>query len=112
MGQINLVMIGKDFINDNGSFTLTSGILSKEPIRNGAGISFVNGAVNSFVISASVELQKGIRINAVSPGLVADSHAKLGAAFPGHLPVSMEHVAQGYVKSVEGASTGQVIEVL
>ncbi len=112
MGQINLVMIGKDFINDNGSFTLTSGILWKDPIKNGAGLSFVNGALNSFGISAAVELQKGIRINVVSPGLVEDSAATLGAAFPGQIPVSMHRVAQGYVRSVEGFSTGQVIEIL
>jgi NAD(P)-dependent dehydrogenase (short-subunit alcohol dehydrogenase family) len=112
MGQINLVMIGKDFINDNGSFTLTSGILAKDPIRNGAGISFVNGALNSFGISAAVELKRGIRINIVSPGLVEDSYAALGAAFPGHVPVSMARVAAGYVKSVEGFGTGQVIEIL
>ncbi|CAN5362125.1 short chain dehydrogenase [soil metagenome] len=111
MGQINLVMIGKDFINDNGSFTLTSGILAKDPIKNGAGISFVNGALNSFGISAAVELKRGIRINVVSPGLVEDSHSTLGAAFPGHVPVSMTRVAAGYVKSVEGFGTGQVIEI-
>jgi short-subunit dehydrogenase len=34
MGQINLVMIGKEFINDNGSFTLTSGILYNDPVRD------------------------------------------------------------------------------
>lgn len=28
MGQINLVLIGREYINDKGSFTLTSGILS------------------------------------------------------------------------------------
>ncbi|MBY0435856.1 MAG: short chain dehydrogenase [Cyclobacteriaceae bacterium] len=111
MGQINLVMVGKDFITDNGSFTLTSGILHKDPIRNGVGLSFVNGALNSFVTSAAIEMKRGIRINVVSPGLVEDSYAALGAAFPGHIPVSMPRVVQGYLKSVEGFGTGQLIEI-
>ena len=112
MGQINLVMLGKDLISDHGSFTLTSGILWRDPIKNGTGLSFVNGALNSFGISAAIELHRGVRINVVSPGLVADSQASLGAAFPGHIPVPMDRVVQGYVKSVEGFQTGQVIEVV
>jgi NAD(P)-dependent dehydrogenase (short-subunit alcohol dehydrogenase family) len=112
MGQINLVMLGKDFISNNGSFTLTSGVLAKDPIKNGTGLSFVNGAVNSFAISAAVELTRGIRVNAVSPGLVADSYASLGQYFPGHEPVPMNRVVTGYLKSIEGFGTGQVIEVL
>jgi NAD(P)-dependent dehydrogenase (short-subunit alcohol dehydrogenase family) len=112
MGQINLVMLGKELIGAKGSFTLTSGILWRDPIKNGVGLSFVNGALNSFAISAAIELQRGIRLNVVSPGLVADSYATLGAAFPGHVPVSMDRVVQGYIKSVEGLQTGQVIEVV
>lgn len=111
MGQINLVMVGKDYINDAGSFTLISGILAEDPIRNGAGLSFINGALNSFGVSAAIELKRGIRLNIVSPGLVEDSEGDLGSAFPGHLPVSMKQVVYGYLKSVEGGITGQVIRI-
>ena len=45
MGQVNLVLIGRDYLNDNGSFTLTSGVLSHDPIRYGVGASLVNGAI-------------------------------------------------------------------
>src|SRR5262245_11762286 len=48
MGQVNLVLIGRDHINDEGSFTLTSGILSRDPIRYGAAASLVNGALEAF----------------------------------------------------------------
>jgi len=110
MGQINLVLAGRNFINDNGSFTLTSGILSEDPIRGGAGLSFINGAINSFTISAAIELPRGIRINAVSPGLVEDS-AGMSPYFPGHVLVPMHKVVSAYVKSVEGGITGQGIRV-
>ncbi len=33
MGQVNLVLLGRDHVNDDGSFTLTSGLLSHDPIR-------------------------------------------------------------------------------
>ncbi len=111
MGQINLVMLGKDRITDGGSFTLTSGILASDPVPGGVGLSFLNGAINSFVIAASNELKRGVRLNAVSPGLVEDSEESLGAYFPGHIPITMKRMVSGYVKSVEGNLTGKVVEL-
>jgi len=112
MGQVNLVMLGKNKISEGGSFTLTTGILFRDPIREGAALSMINNAVHGFVLGSSIELKKNVRINAVSPGLVEDSAAQLSSYFPGHIPVPMWKVVQGYVKSVEGFGTGQVIEVL
>jgi NAD(P)-dependent dehydrogenase (short-subunit alcohol dehydrogenase family) len=110
MGQINLVLIGQHYINPKGSFTLTSGILSDDPVVGGSNLSIVNGAINAFVTAAAIELTNGVRINAVSPGVVEDS-PDFFAAFPGHIPVAMPKVVNGYVKSVMGGMTGQVIKV-
>lgn len=110
MGQVNLVLIGQHHINAKGSFTLTSGILSDDPIVNGANLSTINGAINAFVTGAAVELENDVRINVVSPGVVEDSPA-LHAAFPGHTPVAMDKVARAYIRSVLGAGTGQIIKV-
>ncbi len=112
MGQVNLVLIGRDFANDGGSFTLTSGVLSHDPIRYGAGASLVNGAIDSFVIAAAIELPQGLRINAVSPGLLEESVGSFGPYFPGHELVPGRRVANAFVKSVEGHLTGQVFRVL
>lgn len=112
MGQINLVMLGKDLINEGGSFTLTSGILHSDPVRGGVGLSILNGALNSFARSAAYELKRGIRLNVISPGLVEDSVEDLGSFFPGHMPITMKRMVSGYVKSVEGIITGQVIEIV
>ncbi|MCO4294375.1 short chain dehydrogenase [Solitalea sp. MAHUQ-68] len=111
MVQVNLVLEGRKYIKPNGSFTLTSGILAEDPIKMGAALSMVNGAINSFVIGASVELENQVRINAVSPGVVEDSRDLYGPYFPGHIPVSMERVVAAYIKSIEGAINGQVIKV-
>ena len=35
MGQVNLVLIGREYVADGGSFTLTSGVLDSDPIRAG-----------------------------------------------------------------------------
>jgi NAD(P)-dependent dehydrogenase (short-subunit alcohol dehydrogenase family) len=110
MGQINLVLIGQQYINQNGSFTLTSGILSDDPVVGGSNLSTVNGAINAFVVAASIELTQGVRINAVSPGVVEDS-PDFFPLFPGHIPIAMPMVVNAYVKSVLGSLTGKVIKV-
>jgi NAD(P)-dependent dehydrogenase (short-subunit alcohol dehydrogenase family) len=109
MGQINLVLIGLEHIADAGSFTLTTGVLDRDPVRGGANSAAVNGAISAFVRSAALEMPRGIRINVVSPALLEDSVTKYAGAFPGHIPVSSARVGQAYVKSVEGALTGQII---
>lgn len=111
MGQINLVMIGKEYINQGGSFTLTTGILSEEPIPGSAGLAMVNGAVNAFAKVATCELKNDIRINVVSPGMVEDSSEKYKPYFPGFNMVPMQKVTNAYVKSVEGIINGQIIKV-
>lgn len=111
MGQINLVLIGKDHVNDNGSFTLTSGVLDRDPIRQGVNGSAVNGALSGFAMAAAIEMPRGIRINVVSPGLLQAAVKKYDGYFPGHRPVSDEEVGLGYVKAVDGPHTGETIEI-
>lgn len=111
MGQINVVLIGQHYLNDNGSITLTSGILSEEPVRNSSCVAMLNGGINSFVLAASLELTRGIRINVVSPGLVEDSVERYGASFPGIDPVPMNKVVNAYIRSTEGAITGKILKV-
>lgn len=110
MGQVNLVLKGQNYINPNGSFTLVSGILSEDPVYASSNLAAVNGAINSFVKAAARELENGVRINAVSPGVVEDS-PEFFDAFPGHKPVSMENVVRGYRKSILGKITGEVVKV-
>jgi NAD(P)-dependent dehydrogenase (short-subunit alcohol dehydrogenase family) len=111
MGQVNLVLIGQHYINQKGSFTLTSGALAEDPIVMGANASTMNGAINGFVKGAAIELENGVRINAVAPDIVEESTAYF-SYFPGHIPVTMSRVTQAYVKSVLGGQTGQIYKVL
>ena len=111
MGQVNLVLAGMDKIAEGGSFTLTSGVLDRDPIRMGAGAAAANGALGGFVVGAAIEMRRGQRINVVSPGLLDISVPRYGSWFPGHDPVSSKRVGLAYAKSVEGPITGQVIIV-
>jgi NAD(P)-dependent dehydrogenase (short-subunit alcohol dehydrogenase family) len=111
MGQVNLVRIGQNYLNAGGSFTLTTGILADHPVMLTTSPAMVNGAIHSFVKAASLELGNGIRINVVSSGLVEDAIEKYEAYFPGHNPIPMKKVINGYVKSVEGKGTGEIIRM-
>lgn len=111
MGQVNLVLAGTPLISDGGSFTLTSGVLDRDPVRNGVGAALANGALGGFVTGAAIELPRGLRLNVVSPGLLQSSVPRYGTWFAGHNPVPAERVGRAYVKSVEGALTGQIIIV-
>ena len=109
MGQINLVLIGQHYINPKGSFTLITGGLTHEPQLNFANASAANGAVEGFVRAAAIELENGIRINAVSPTVIENS-PQYFPFFPGEIPVTMKQLEYGFRKSVFGANTGQIIK--
>ncbi|KMZ12959.1 short chain dehydrogenase [Candidatus Burkholderia humilis] len=111
MGQINVVLAGQAWMNDGGSFTLTSGISAHEPVREGANASCVNLALEGFVMAAAAELKRGMRINLISPTILEESIPVFGDYFVGFEPVSAERVGMAYLRSVEGPGTGRVYRV-
>ena len=60
MGQINLVRIGKDYLNNGGSVTLTTGILADDPVENTTNAAMVNNAIHGFVKAVSLEIKNDI----------------------------------------------------
>ena len=99
------------YLSEGGSITLTSGILTEQPIAWGTSASTINGAVNHFVKAAATELPNKIRINAVSPTVVTESLPIYQDYFPGFESASASKVANAYFKSVMGVQTGQIFEV-
>lgn len=110
MGQVRLVMAGKDALNPGGSFTLTTGILAQQTIRSGVSAMAVNRALEGFVQSAAFELP-GLRINAVSPTVLTEALESYGPFFPGFESAPAARVALAYRRSIEGIETGQVYRV-
>ena len=108
--QIELVRQGTRHVAERGSFTLIAGVLNRDPIVTGSAAAMVNGAVESFVRAAAIEIAPQ-RVNAVSPTVFTESMATYGDLFPGVTPVDVDVAAAAYVRSVEGAETGQVFLV-
>ena len=111
MGQVNLTLVAQHHLNDGGSITLTSGIITDEPILQGANAIAVNAALEGFVRGAAIELKRGLRINAVSPTVLEESLASYGPFFYGFEAAPASRVALAYSRSVEGAQTGRVYKV-
>lgn len=97
LGQISVVRIGQKYVNDNASFTLTSGKMGDNPVKGATGKAFVNGAINSFVLAASLDLPRGLLLNAVSP-------AKIGS-------VADEEIIMAYRQAVESRATGEIFRI-
>lgn len=112
MGQVNVVRIGMNYLNSNGSFTLSTGILADDPVDMTTSAAMVNGAIHSFVKAVDLELENGIRINVVCSDLVEDSYKKYKNYFPGNTPVPMTKIVDAYVKSIEGKITGRILRIM
>ena len=108
MGQVNLVRIGRQFIADGGSFTLTSGVLSHEPMKGSASISMVNAGLEGFVRAAALELPREMRVNIVSPPWVTETLVARKMDTGHGMPAAS--VALAYLASVEGTMTGQTLD--
>jgi len=109
MGQVNLVRIGRSYINDNGSFTLTSGVLAREPMPGSSAISMVNAGLEGFVRAAQLELERGVRVNVVSPVWVQETLLAMGRESAEGMPAAL--VARAYLASVNGTMKGTVLDV-
>src|SRR5204862_225221 len=82
LGQILVAKHSVKILRDGGSITLTTGITAEEPVIHGVPKTTVNRAIEGFVNSVALELPRGIRINAVSPGLLEASARIIGKDFP------------------------------
>ena len=111
MGQVNLVRIGLDYLNPNGSITLTTGILADHPVPMTTSAAMVNGALHSFVKALRQDIQSDKRINVVSSGIVEDAADRYGAYFKGHPIIDMGRVVEAYKSCVEEDLNGQVIRL-
>ncbi|UAY54429.1 short chain dehydrogenase [Arachidicoccus terrestris] len=97
LSQINLVLIGLNYVNDNGSITLISGKIGESPVKGSSGKAVPNGAVNSFVKAAALEMPRGIRLNAISPAKISD--------------IPANDLVLAYIKSIESKLNGAIIRI-
>jgi NAD(P)-dependent dehydrogenase (short-subunit alcohol dehydrogenase family) len=97
LAQINLVLTGINYLNKNGSFTLISGKMGERPAPGSSGKAIMNAAVNSFVLSASLEMPKGMRLNVVSPSKISD--------------IPDKDIVAAYLTCIETNVNGEIIRI-
>ena len=78
MGQVNLIRAALPVIRDNGSITVTSGVLAKYPMIGSGAVSLVNAGLEGFTRVAALEATRAVRVNVVSPGWVKETMVKFG----------------------------------
>jgi NAD(P)-dependent dehydrogenase (short-subunit alcohol dehydrogenase family) len=107
MGQVNIVRLGTAFVRDGGSITLTTGVLAQHPMPGASIVTTVNAAVEGFVRAAAVELGTRVRVNAVSPGWVAETMRAIGMNPAAGLPAA--RVAECFVQQIESGAQGSIV---
>ena len=108
MGQVDLARIAMDHLSEGGSITLTGGVLAHEPMPGATAISLVNAALEGFVLGASVDLPRRLRINLVSPPWITETLAALKMQAPGAISAAV--CARAYVAAVEGNYQGKTLD--
>jgi len=108
-----------------GSIMLFSGVLSRRPGENCAGLGAVNGAVESLARALALELGPDLRVNCMSPGMVKTEaysgmpedmreamYESTGASLPVARVGEASEVAQCVIASLtNGYITGQIIDI-
>ncbi len=112
LAQISIVQNGVPHLRDGGSFTLSSGFLSVEPIPGVSAIAMVNAAVDGFCRAAALDLPRGLRINAISPVFTVESLESSGMtdAVAYSPTMTVADTAKSYLAAVEGTFTGRIID--
>ena len=102
VAQFRVVRLAEQYLNDNGSITLTSGLLSHYANPHSIATGPFNVAIDVFVQPTAPLSTRGLRINTVSPAPVVEA-ARVGEGL-----VSAEQVGRYYVESIESKTTGNV----
>jgi NAD(P)-dependent dehydrogenase (short-subunit alcohol dehydrogenase family) len=107
LGQVNVVRYGAKSVRAGGAITLTTGLASQYPAPGSAIITTVNSAVDAFVRAAAVEPSISVRVNAVSPGWIAETLQALGRNPADGIPAA--EVAKVIVRQFRDGATGSVV---
>ena len=106
LGQVNLVRRALGHLRDSGSITVTGGTLA-DPTPGSAIGALVNAGLEGFVRSAALDMPRGLRVNAVSPGWIKETLDRMGMDSAG--TATARNVARAYMEAVEGTMQGQTI---
>jgi NAD(P)-dependent dehydrogenase (short-subunit alcohol dehydrogenase family) len=106
--QLHLVRLCRKHVRDGGSLTLTTGALARHPLPGTAAITMMAAGLEGLVPAAALDMPRGVRINAVSPGWVKETMEKMGMDSSPGMPAKT--LADFYLAAVEGTTNGVVID--
>ena len=109
LSQLNLVKAAIPYLTENGSITLTSGIIGDEPILGGSAAAAANGALNMCVSTLAAEYAGRLRINIVSPSIIENSVEHYGMVFDGFEPTSEKRIVEAYRRTISAPISGRVL---
>ena len=110
LGQVNLVTVGRNYLNKNGCIILTSG--HSIEVMNMPGTSLIstaNASVNNFVKAVSSEVNS-FRINTVIPNLVTESALRYNISTEGS--ISAADTAKTYLSILRGNVSGKLVNTV
>ena len=107
--QLNLAKAAIPYLTENGSITLTSGIIGDEPILAGSCAAAANGALNMCVSTLAAEYAGKLRINIVSPSIIENSVEHYGMIFDGFEPTSEKRIIEAYRRTISAPISGRVL---
>jgi NAD(P)-dependent dehydrogenase (short-subunit alcohol dehydrogenase family) len=105
---VKLVRTGIKHVSDGGSITLTTGALASHPRPGTAAATMAGAGLEGFLRAAALEMPRGLRINAVSPGFVKETMERRG--MDSTAGMSAKTLAGYYVSAVEGTMAGTIID--
>ena len=108
LGQVNVIREAIKHISDNGSITVTTGVLAQNPMPGTSAIAMINSGLEGFVRGAALDAPRGIRINAISPPWITETLIAYKMDTTGGILAA--DAAKAYVASIEGKATGQVLD--
>eukprot|EP00927_Polykrikos_kofoidii_P062264 TRINITY_DN57076_c0_g1_i1.p1 TRINITY_DN57076_c0_g1~~TRINITY_DN57076_c0_g1_i1.p1 ORF type:complete len:248 (+),score=36.97 TRINITY_DN57076_c0_g1_i1:69-746(+) len=94
------------FLKDNGSITVTTGQSATTVNKMWPGLAVNNAGLNAFVANAGVDLPRGIRLNACSPCLIAETAEKAGLPMEGTIRAA--DCADAFLELMFGTMTAVV----
>ncbi|MCP9483324.1 SDR family oxidoreductase [Shimia sp. CNT1-13L.2] len=113
------------YLNEGGSITLFSGVLSRRPSAGATGLGAVNAAVEALAKGLAQELGGKARVNCISPGMVATEaysgmpeearegmYAQVGGSLPVGRVGQADEIAMAVVMILANSfMTGTVLDI-